>query len=232
VQIQGPRSKEVMRDLFGESVLDIPYYYLGHFTLDGMEVVVSRTGYSAETGYEIYLKEARQNAVALWNRVIEAGERYEITAIGPNHIRRIEGGMLSYGADMTLDTNPFEVGLGWMVNLRQEADFIGKEALRAVKERGVERRLVGVEIDGPPVGSYVDGSMTDYWPVFDDGSRIGNVTSACYSPRLDRNIGYATVPVRYGEIGTELKVLAVTGEQRARVVEKPFIDPRKELPKA
>ena len=133
VQVQGPLSIAVMRDLFGDAVLDIGYYYLHEFTLDGSEVIVSRTGYTAEIGYEIYVRDASRNAMDVWDRIVAAGRPHGLQVIGPCHIRRIEGGILAHGCDITFETNPYEVGMGydWMVSLDQEADFIGKEALVA-----------------------------------------------------------------------------------------------------
>ncbi len=236
VQIQGPRSTKVLVDLFDESILDIPYYYAVERELDGMDVVVSRTGFSAEVGYEIYLRNASRDGMKLWDAVLQAGEAHDIRVIGPCHIRRIEAGILSWGNDISYDTNPFEVGYGfeatWMVDLDQEADFIGKAALTRIKAEGVHRKLVGVEIDGPSVGSFNDGSMIDAFPVHDpNGLEIGKVTSACHSPTLDRNIGYAMVPVAYEPIGTRLVIETQHGRQDAVVVPKPFIDPTKDKPK-
>ena len=233
VQIQGPRAKPVMTDLFGEGVLDIPYYGMRAYTLDGMDVVVSRTGYTGEIGYEIYLYDATRNASALWDRVWEAGRPHGMRTIGPCHIRRIEGGMLAYGCDITLDTNPLEVGYDyrWMVDLDQEADFVGKSALARIRAEGVSRRLAGVEIDGARLGSFNDGSMIEPYPVEDGGAVVGRVTSACWSPRLDRNIGLAMVPVGLAGLGTELDVRLPDGPRRAVVVPKPFVDPSKETPK-
>ena len=237
IQVQGPKSKDVMADLFGESILDIPYYYMVHRELDGMQVVVSRTGYTSELGYEIYLHNASRDGVKLWDKVFEAGEPHGIEVIGPCHIRRIEGGILAWGSDIRLDTNPYEVDYGyeWMVDLEQEADFIGKDALRKIKERGVSRKLVGVEIDGENLGSYNDGSMMDYFPVYGkDGSgrQIGYVSSACYSPRLEKNIGYAMVPIDHVGYGTELEIETHYGRRAAAVVQRPFVDPKKQIPKA
>lgn len=235
IQIQGPKSAGVMVDLFGESILEVPYYYAVEKELDGMSVVVSRTGYTSELGYEVYLRDAMANGVKLWNTVLEAGEPHDLRPIGPCHIRRIEGGILSHGTDMWFDTTPFEVGYGyeatWMVDLEQEADFIGKEALKKVAAEGVDRKLVGVEMAGPSVGSYNDGSMIDAFPVYDDGERVGEVTSACWSPRLEKNIGFAFVPIDRSEIGTELVIETQHGKQDSVVVEKPFIDPKKDTPK-
>ncbi|MBA2575665.1 MAG: glycine cleavage system protein T [Euzebyaceae bacterium] len=235
VQIQGPKSKDVMVDLFGDSILEVPYYYAVERELNGMDVVVSRTGYTAELGYEIYLRNASRDGAKLWDTVLEAGEPHQLRVIGPCHIRRIEGGILALGDDMWYDTNPFEVGYGfestWMVDLDQEADFVGKDALRRIKEQGISRKLVGVEIGGPSVGSYNDGAMIDVFPTYDGDRRIGQVTSACYSPRLERNIGYAMVPIAHEQLGTELVVETQHGRQGAVVVEKPFIDPEKNKPK-
>jgi aminomethyltransferase len=233
VQVQGPKSKDVMVDLFGERILEIPYYFMRRFELDGMKVLVSRTGYTAELGYEIYLNEATKHAAKLWDAVLEAGKPHDLTVIGPCHIRRIEGGILALGADMWYDTNPYEVGMGydWMVDLEAEGDFIGKEALAKVAEEGVSRKLVGVEIGGEKLGAYNDGSMIDFFPVNKDGSRIGTVTSACFSPRLEQNIGFAMVPIEHAGLGTELDVERPEGTTSAVVVEKPFIDPKKETPK-
>src|SRR6266699_3420195 len=233
VQIQGPKSTEVLVDLFGDGVLDFQYYFLRDYELEGMDVVVSRTGYTSEIGFEIYCRGASRNAEKLCEIVLEAGKAHGLAVIGPCHIRRIEGGILAYGADMWLDTNPYEVDLGyeWMVDLEQEADFVGKEALRRIKEKGISRKLVGVEIGGAGLGSYNDGSMIDFFPVYGNGQRIGKVTSACYSPRLEKNIGYAMVPIEHGELGTELEVERPDEKTSAVVVRRPFIDPEKEIPK-
>lgn len=236
IQIQGPKSKDVMLDLFGESILEVPYYYLRHYTLDGMEVVVSRTGYTAELGYEIYLTNAVRDAGRLWDAVWQAGQPHGLRPIGPSHIRRIEAGMLAYGCDITLDTNPLEVGYDykWMVDLDQEADFIGKQALLRAKERGISRLMVGVEIDGDSLGSYNDGSMIEPFPVqaASGGASIGKVTSACFSPRLERNIGLAMLAIDHTALGTPLVIHTPGGARSGTVVEKPFVDPKKHTPKA
>lgn len=233
VQIQGPLAKPVLTDLFGDDVLDIPYYGMRSYTVDGMDVVVSRTGYTGEIGYEIYLHDATRKAGALWDRVWEAGRPHGMRTIGPCHIRRIEGGMLAYGCDITLDTNPLEVGYDyrWMVDLDQEADFVGKQALTRIKAEGVTRQLAGVEIDGARLGSFNDGSMIEPFPVEHGGAAVGRVTSACWSPRLERNIGLAMLPVDLAGLGTELDVRLPGGVRRAVVVPKPFVDPSKVTPK-
>lgn len=233
VQVQGPLAKDVLVDLVGRDVLDLPYYHLRRYPIDGMDVVVSRTGYTGEIGYEIYLENASRHAGRLWDRVWEAGQPHGMRPIGPCHIRRIEGGMLAYGCDITLDTNPLEVGYDyrWMVDLDQEADFVGKAALTRIRAEGVSRQMVGMEIDGERLGSFNDGSMIEPFPVGVGGVEVGSVTSACFSPRLERNIGLAMVPIALAGLGTELEVRTPSGARPATVVPKPFVDPAKATPK-
>ena len=135
---------------------------------------------------------------------------------------------------MWYENNPFEVGYHytWMVDLDQEADFMGKEALKRIKAEGVSQKLVGVDIDGEPLGSYIDNEMLDFFPLSAGGTEVGRVTSACYSPRLEKNIGFAMLPIRHTELGTELQVeTPVSGKVGATVVPMPHWDPTKEIPK-
>jgi aminomethyltransferase len=227
MQVQGPKSKELMQDLFGERVLQLGYYYFVETELDGMPLIVTRTGWSGEVGYEIYLRDGSRGD-DLWERVMEAGKPHGIAPTGPSDIRRIEAGILNYGIDITLENNPYEVGLGWQVNLKQESAFIGKEALRRIKAEGVDRKLVGLVIEGDPL----DLNMTR-WPVGRDGSTVGYVTSAVYSPRLKQNVGFAMVPTEHSKLDTPLTVSVTdVGERAAVVARKPFVDPKKEIPKS
>jgi aminomethyltransferase len=233
LQVQGPRAKEVVAALFGNPVLDLHYYWFIETRLDGIPVVVTRTGWTGEIGYEIYLRDGSRG-VELWERVMEAGRPFGITPTGPSDIRRIEAGILNYGIDITLDTNPFEVGLGWQVELGQGSDFIGRVALERIKREGVRRQLVGIEIEGPRL----DLNMVR-WPVLVKGAECGFVTSAVYSPRLERNIAYAMLPSQHASLGTRLTVVVpegdgarAAGERAATVVPKPFVDPEKEIPKS
>ena len=235
VQIQGPNAKEVLAGLFGDRVLEVPYYGLMKANLDGLEVVVSRTGYTGEVGYEVYLRDASKHGVKLWDKVLEAGKPHQLEVIGPCHIRRIEGGILAFGADMWYENNPFEVGYhyAWMVDLDQETDFMGKTALRRIREEGVHQKLVGVDIEGAPLGTYIDNEMIDFFPVHVDGREVGRVTSACFSPRLEKNIGFAMLPVGFTELGTELEVdVPMGGRVKATVVQMPHWDPNKQIPKS
>ena len=227
LQIQGPKSKQVVEKLFGSKVSNLKYYYFLETELDGIPVVVTRTGWSAEVGYEVYLRDGSRG-LELYERIMEAGKPYNIAPTGPSDIRRIEAGILNYGIDMTLQHNPYEVSLGWLVDLDQEVDFISKDALKRIEAEGVQRKLVGVEIEGDAIPH----NMTR-WPVSQNGIRIGHITSAIYSPRLQNNIGYAWVPIDQAALGTELNITVLQEDDRlATVVRKPFVDPRKDIPKS
>src|ERR671919_131682 len=209
LQIQGPKSKDVVRDLFGEGILDLRYYFFRKTEVDGIPVIVTRTGWTSEVGYELYLLDPSRGD-DLWERIMEAGRPYEIRPTGPVDIRRIEGGIFNYRADMDWTNNPFELGLDRLVDLDMEADFMGKAALRRIKEEGPRRRIVGVEIDG----GRLEMNSTR-WPVRSNGEAIGTVTSAIYSPRLEMNIGYAWVPVDRSDLGTSFRVDTAAGERGA-----------------
>ena len=227
LQVQGPRSRELVGDLFGDEVAGLRYYRFTRTSLDGIPVLVTRTGWTGELGYEVYLLDPARGT-ELWERIMRAGRPYQIRPTGPSDIRRVEAGILNWGADMTYQNNPYEVGLGRLVDLDSGAEFLAREALRRIRDGGVRRRLVGVQIDG----ARLEMNATK-WPVRSGAARVGKVTSAVYSPRLERNIGYAWVPVELAEPGTALSVdTEAGGERPATVVPVPFTDPGKEIPRA
>jgi aminomethyltransferase len=231
MQVQGPKSRDVIRALFGEMVADLRYYWCTETTVDDIPVVVSRTGWTGEVGYEIYLRDSSRGD-DLWRAVEEAGAPFGIRAIAPSEARRIEAGIFNYGSDMGPEDTPFHVtGLERLVELEQGSDFIGKDALRRIEDEGVDRKLVGIEIDGAPMTE--EGALSDRWPVHDPGAeRIGTVTAGAWSPRLERNIGYAWVPASRIEVGTALELRANDAVRSTRVAALPFVDPKKEIPKA
>jgi glycine cleavage system aminomethyltransferase T len=224
LQLQGPKSGEVMRALFGDGIMDLRYYWLREVELDGIPLIVSRTGWSSELGYELYLRDGSRGD-ELWETIMAAGAPLGLKPGHTSTIRRIEGGMLSYHADADINTNPFELGLDRLVDLNMEAEFIGKSALRRIRDRGVSRKQVGLCIDGAPL----KGPNTTFWIVSRGGTSVGKVTSAVHSPRLDRNIALAIVSVDCAEPGTTLEVVMPAGATGAMVVERPFYDPKKRL---
>lgn len=224
VQVQGPKSAAVMAALFGDWIYDLRYFWFRETELDGMPVVVSRTGWSNELGYEIFLRDGRFG-MQLWDRIMTAGEPHRLKLGAPSAIRRIEAAILSYGADIDATVNAFELGLGKFVDLDMASDFIGKAALARIKAEGVKRSLVGVRIDG----SALSGGNHEPWPIEVDWQRVGMVTSCIHSPRLDQNIGLAMVAIEHAEVGSALGVETPWGSRDATVVPLPFVQPPAEL---
>ncbi len=225
LQLQGPKSPQVAQTLFGDWILDLKYYRLRETELDGIPLVVSRTGWSGELGYELYLRDSQQGEL-LWQKVMSAGRMHDITPIAPNLIRSVEGALLSYGSDITLQENPYVLGLGRLVDLDKEGGFIGKQALEKVQSEGVKRRLVGVELQCAPLSA----SNKEPWPVTFEGEVIGRITRCTHSPRLNRNIGFANVPIEQSEPGTSLIVATPDGDEKAIVVKVPWFPAQKKIP--
>jgi len=226
LQVQGPKAREVVRALFGERVAGLRYYCCCETALDGIRVVVTRTGWSGEVGYEVYLRDGSRGD-ELWERIMAAGRPHDIRPTGPSDIRRIEAGILNCGADFTLENNVYELGLERLVDAGKRADYIGRDALARIKAAGVARKLAGIEIEG----DRIEFNMTP-WPVTAGSEPIGRVTSAIWSPRLERNIGYAMLPVAYAAIGARVRVAIAPHDKRAAtVVPMPFVDPKKEIPR-
>lgn len=224
LQLQGPESGKVMEALFGESITDLRYYWLREYDLDGIPLIVSRTGWSSELGYELYLQDGSKGD-ELWEKIMAAGAPFGIQPGHTSTIRRIEGGMLSYHADMDINTNPYELGMDRLVELDIEADFIGKSALKRIREEGVSRKQVGLVIDGPAL----TGPNSRFWALKKDGEQVGKVTSAVFSPRLELNIALAMVGADFAAVGTNFDVETSNGKATATVVDKPFFDPNKKI---
>jgi len=222
MQIQGPKSKDLMRDLLGDEVLDIKYYFFKRFDLNGIPVVVTRTGWTSEVGYEIYLTDTSKGS-ELWERVMKAGEPHNVRPTGPSDIRRIEGAIFNWGADMTYENNPYEMGLDRLVD---DCDNIARDALAKIKSEGVQKKINGVEIDGDPFPALNNTK----WAAKSGGNRVGKVTSAIYSPRLKKNLGYCWLPTELSELGTKVDIETEWGPRTGTVVEMPFVDPSKQIP--
>ena len=224
LQLQGPTSKDIMIKLFGESIKDLKYYWFKEYDLDGIPLIVSRTGWSSEFGYELFLRDGSKGN-DLYEKIMVAGKEYGLQPGHTSSIRRIEGGMLSYHADADINTNPFELGLDRLVSLDSDIEFIGKAALKKIKAEGIRRKQVGLEINCKPLSA----PNTTFWSIKKDNKKIGKVTSAVYSPRLKKNIALAMINIENSKIGTKLDVETHEGNFQAIVVEKPFFDPKKKI---
>ena len=226
LQLQGPKSQEIMVTIFGDKILDLKYYWFSHFKLDKIDVIVSRTGWSSEFGYEIFLLDNKMGN-ELYENIMKIGTAFGLKAGHTSTIRRIEGGMLSYQADMNLQTNPFELKLDRLIELEGEFDFIGKAALKKINNNRLKRQLVGLIIKGSPLKS----PNTKFWDVILNNKIIGQITSAVYSPRLKKNIALALVNVNYKKLYTRLNTKINNQFREVEVVEIPFYDPKKLLVK-
>ena len=209
LQIQGPLSEDLMAKMAGEELRDVPYYGLMETNINGADCVISQTGFTGEKGYEIYVRDAHENAEKVWNQVLSDGEEFGLMVIAPAHHRRIAAGILSWGQDLDHETSPFQVNLSYQVPRNKKSDYIGKEELerqRDVIDGGnapFKMKMVGITLGGKEITDYAP----DFWLVADgEGNDIGYVTSPWWSPELETNIALAWVPWSSSEIGTKLLV--------------------------
>ena len=219
LQVQGPNSTKLMAKVFGDWVNDLGFYKFKEVNHEGIPMVIARMGYSKELCYELFLQD-HSKGDKLWDILWQAGQDLNISAGAPNIILRLEGGILSYLADMDRTNNPYEVGLDWMVDLDQEDDFIGKEVLREISLKGPAKKLMGAEIKGDPITVFND----EHWPVLIDGKKVGSMKALVYSPRLDKNICYTILDIGYAKSGQEIIVSSPGKEFIAITVDLPWLE--------
>ena len=224
LQLQGPNSAKIMQNLFGDEILDLKYYWLRKIELENIPLVVSRTGWSSEFGYELFLRDGSKGDL-LWEKIMAAGKDFGLKPGHTSSIRRIEGAMLSYHADADIHTNPFEVGLDRLVSFDTDIDYVGKEALKKIKTEGIKRKQIGLILDCDPL----KGPNTTFWEIIKDNKIIGKVTSAVYSPRLKKNIALAIISIEESKIGNIIDVKTSSSIIKGTIVEKPFFDPKKKI---
>ena len=226
LQLQGPKSKDIMVKIFGNKILELKYYWFKHFQLGNIKLLISRTGWSSEFGYEIFLLNSSEGD-ELYETLMNEGKDLGLHPGHTSTIRRIEGGMLSYHSDMDINTNPLELGMEKFIDLDGSFNFVGKDALIEIRKSGIHRKQVGLIIDIEPL----KGPNTSKWEIISNNKIIGVVTSAVYSPRLKSNIALAMVKKEFSDIGTLLKVNIDNNLVNANIVQKPFFDPNKSIAK-
>ena len=225
LQIQGPNSRDIIKVLFGDKVAELKYYRFIETELDNIPLLVARTGWSSELGYEVFLRDGSMGDT-LWEMIMEAGKSFDLKPGHTSTIRRIEGGMLSYHADADSSTNPYELGLERLIDLKMKADFIGKEALKKIAKNGIKRKQVGLILSGDPLRQ----PNTKHWHIENsEGELVGKITSAIYSPRLKQNIALGLISVKESQLKNEVFVDLPEGKIKGIVSEKPFFDPKKFL---
>jgi len=215
--VQGPKAPALMARVFGEAVHDIRFFRYEWFEFNGRPLVVARSGYSKQDGFEIYVK-GEDLCLPLWDRLMEAGQDLEVRAGGPNLIERIEGGLLSYGNDMTRANTPYECGAGAACKLDTDPPCLAARALQAEAEHGPKRQIRGLRIDGPPVPN-----CRSPWPMAAGGAYGGIVTSAVWSTVAGTNVAIGMVERDFTASGTRLTVEAPDGVRDVTVCDLPHV---------
>jgi dimethylsulfoniopropionate demethylase len=215
--IQGPKADELMVRLFGDSVKNIKFFRFGWFDFQGHDLLIARSGYSKQGGYEIYV-ERSDIGMPLWNALMEAGKDLDVHAGCPNLIERIEGGLLSYGNDMTDDNTPHECGLGRFCDTHAAIGCIGRDALLRVAKEGPIQMISAISIDGSAVPN-----CDFWWPIMANGKRVGRISSAAWSPDFNTNVSIGMVRMTHWDAGTQVQVETPDGLRDAVVMEKFWI---------
>lgn len=214
--VQGPRSLDTLRKLTQVDLEAIPYYHFVEGTLAGVQMIISRTGYTGELGFELYMPSDESN-VQVWNAIMEAGEEFGIepTGLGARDTLRLEMGYCLYGNDIDETTNPIEAGLGWITKVNK-GEFNGRDAIMKVKEEKPKRKLVAFEMSERAV-------PRQHYPIVADGVTIGEVASGTSSPTLGKGIGMGYVPSEYAAAGTAIGISVRDKAVPATVVKPPFV---------
>ena len=227
LQLQGPNSLEIMKVLFGEKITNLKYYHFFETKLNNIPLVVSRTGWSSELGYEFFLRDGAKGN-QLWDMIMKAGKNFNLHPGHTSAIRRIEAAMISYHADADINTNPYELGLGRLIDLKMKANFIGKKSLKKIAKNGPDRIQVGIIIEGPQLLQ----TNNEFWPIKClNGNHIGKITSAIYSPRLKKNIALGLINVEHNKLNNKIIIHKTNEISEGKIVEKPFFDPQKIIPR-
>ena len=219
--VQGPKAEDLMAAVFGAEVRDIRFFRFKWLEFDGHPLLIARSGWSKQGGFEIYLDRSDLGE-RLWDELWQAGQPFNVAPGCPNLIERIEGGLFSYGNDFTNDHNPLECALEAYCDLDGGFDFLGKAALRQARADGLNRQIRGIRFGGETCPS-----CREVWPVFQMGQKAGEITSACFSPALEANIAIAMIDRSAWEIGTGVEIETPEGQRKGRVCALPF-----ELPTA
>ncbi|NLY79150.1 MAG: glycine cleavage system aminomethyltransferase GcvT [Lysinibacillus sp.] len=216
IALQGPLSEEILQILTEENLSLIkPFTFKENVEISGYQVLLSRSGYTGEDGFELY--GAPEAIVALWTKILDAGKDKGLIpcGLGARDTLRFEAGLPLYGQELSKDISPLEAGIGFAVKVQKEADFIGKEALKKQKEEGLSRKIVGIEM--------IDKGIPRHgYKVFKGDTEIGVVTTGTQIPTTKRNLGLALLNIEYTEIGTEVEVEIRNKRVKAQVVQKPF----------
>lgn len=213
--VQGKKAEPTLQKLTKVDLSAIKYYWFTEGELAGVPMIISRTGYTGEPGFELYF--ANEYAVDVWNKIMEAGKEFDIEPIGlgARDSLRLEKKMCLYGNDIDETTNPLEAGLGWITKL-DKGDFIGRDALLKIKEEGIKRKLVAIVLEG-------HGFPRHGYKIYKDGKEVGHVTSGTVSPILNKGIAMGYVAKEFSKVGTELEIDIRGKKVPAVIIKPPFV---------
>ena len=217
IAIQGPKSFGLMEKVFGKKITELKFFGFDYFDFKGTKHLIARSGWSKQGGYEIYVEHTK-SGLSLYDKLFEVGKEFNVKPGCPNLIERIESALLSYGNDMDNNDNPLECGLDKYVNLDTEVDFLGKEKLKEVKQKGISKKLMGVIIDTKEISVSKSIDLID-----DKGSKIGELRSGVYSPNFKKVIGIAMLDKPYYEVSQAFKISINDSTFEGKVCDLPFI---------
>ena len=215
--VQGPKSFKLMEKIFGKKITEMKFFGFDYFEFSGAKHLIARSGWSKQGGYEIYVEHTK-SGLALYDQLFEVGKEFNVKPGCPNLIERIESALLSYGNDMDNNDNPLECGLDKYVNLDTEVDFLGKEKLKEVKQKGISKKLMGVIIDTKEISVSKSIELIDH-----KGLKIGELRSGVYSPHFKKVIGIAMLDKPYYEVSQVFKISINDSTFEGKVCDLPFI---------
>ena len=213
--LQGPQAESLLQRICDLKLSEMKFYWFATGKVDGVEMLISRTGYTGEDGFELYFDP--KQADRIWQALFAAGQEFELRPIGlgARDSLRLEMKYALYGHDIDQTTSPLEAGLGWITKLKKPGDFVGKEVLLKQKAEGVKRKLVGFELEG-------NAFPRQHYKMFKDGAQVGEVASGVFSPSLSKGIGTGYIKAELSAVGTPFQVEIRGKLIPARVVETPF----------
>ncbi len=215
--VQGPKSFDLMEKVFGEKIKELKFFGFDYFTFNGAKHLIARSGWSKQGGFEIYV-ENTDSGLKLYDHLFEIGKEFNVRPGCPNLIERIESGLLSYGNDFDNNDNPFQCGFDKYVDLETNINFLGKDKLKKIKEKGIDRKLMGVQIDLTKILLTSSLNIRN-----NDGNIIGELRSACYSPHFKKVIGIAMIKEPYCKASSS-GTIEIDGNSLAlKVCDLPFI---------
>ncbi len=215
--VQGPKSFKLMEKIFGKEITEMKFFGFNHFDFEGAKHLIARSGWSKQGGYEIYVENTK-SGLALYDKLFEIGKEFNVKAGCPNLIERIEGALLSYGNDMDINDNPLECGLDKYVNLDTEVNFLGKEKLKEIRQKGINRKLMGVIINAKEINVSKSIKLIN-----EKNSKIGELRSAVYSPYFKKVIGIAMLDKPYFKLSQTFKISINDSTFEGKVCDLPFI---------